>query len=332
MKYSDFLEVTVRDLNQAGFEIIPLAGVDGKKPTVRFSDRHIPLKLVINQIRSGKATGYGIRLEKIIVLDIDEKNLDLIYSLEDRFGPTPYKVETKRGYHLYYRFGGKSLNLRKDGMPVDCKTGLNSFVVGPNTIRPDGTKYLLMGLPLIKDKMPELVLTKRSDNKESMVPEGRRHQYLLRQGINSVPRCESKPDLLKVLSGERDRDCVNPDDVGNQELEKIVDWVWKLHLEGKLYSAYTSEVKIPRWAIQKLQGLSHGYSAIGLMNILVSAHGHQQDRLFTLSHRAMKDTGLTHLSREAFKAAIGVLVEIGVLEVTKIYIPKRRCIQYRLKI
>jgi hypothetical protein len=53
-------------------------------------------------------------------------------------------VQTLRGRHLWHRAPGAALpSLRAEGLPVDVKAGLNAYVTGPSSVRPDGGRYLL---------------------------------------------------------------------------------------------------------------------------------------------------------------------------------------------
>ncbi|WP_137701088.1 bifunctional DNA primase/polymerase [Marimonas lutisalis] len=87
----DLLKEITR-LRDEGFSLIPLGGNDGKRPLVAFKDRHpLPKKTILDMVRAGDATGYGIRLQGMLVLDVDAADIALVQSLEKRFGKTSVK-------------------------------------------------------------------------------------------------------------------------------------------------------------------------------------------------------------------------------------------------
>ena len=142
-KTPDILTATIHKIWTEGAWLMPTGGNDGKRPLLKFSQktRH-SLNLVKQTLERANSQTYGIRLREIVVLDIDNKDTDLIDEMHQRFGRTDCMVQTGRGFHLYYSTNNKiTANLRATGLPIDIKQGANAFVLGPHSLRPDGVFY-----------------------------------------------------------------------------------------------------------------------------------------------------------------------------------------------
>ncbi len=86
--------------------------------------------------------GFNPGASNIVVVDWDDADLN---RATQTFGPTPFIVATRRGFHLYYAHSGgmPSRNLRSIGLPVDIKSK-RAFVVGWGSRHPEtGFEYLI---------------------------------------------------------------------------------------------------------------------------------------------------------------------------------------------
>ncbi|MDQ2088645.1 bifunctional DNA primase/polymerase [Marimonas arenosa] len=329
-------------LYEHGFSLIPLGGVDGKNPVVKFGNRNrLPVDMVLEKVRTGKATGYGIRLGGLLVLDIDSTDPAIVRQLEQHFGETPVKTRTPSGgMHLLYRYDGTgAINLKKEGLPVDVKFGRNQYVVGAQSRRPDGATYMPVGvqlewaaLPFIQLDDADVFPSSPSVEPQQLtipnrVPVGHRHYHLLSVGRNLVTEVGSSDELIQRLKHERDTRCAVPESKSDQEIEKLADWWWQNRCGNRIYTGRNSEFRVSRIALDLLQGNA---DAEHLYVRLISAHGHTPGKKFAINHAAMKEAGLTDLSRDRFHRARDKLVEVGLLEKAENHVGGKRMRQYRL--
>ena len=152
------LELTVQELYDAGFSLLPLgSGPDGKAPMVPFQRiPRLPLDRVLAPMKRTGSLMYGVRLHEHVVLDLDREDDGLQLDLEKRFGPARVYVRTARGIHLYYRApAGKLPNLKAEGLPVDVKSGPNAYVVDRVNPSDRGTVLLLRSRPPGRDRTDE---------------------------------------------------------------------------------------------------------------------------------------------------------------------------------
>ena len=129
-------------ITQNNVEVMPLSGKDGKKPRVsRFKDRTIHHRETIRLLEADKISTYAIRLSGLTVIDVDSdpKDWDHVVAVQSLLGRSSFIVETGRGYHLYYRGEKKFKN--PFAFKAEIKSGWNSYVVGPHSVRPDGVVY-----------------------------------------------------------------------------------------------------------------------------------------------------------------------------------------------
>ena len=136
------------DLYGRGLSIIPVGGVDGKRPLVRFGawKRQPPAEYLGRTVQQYPDANVGVvcGLSGVTVVDVDRKDAserqfaDLVENVIRRFGDTPMKVCTPGGgLHLWYAHGGERSINRLDDMQVDIKAH-GGFVVAPPSLRPTG--------------------------------------------------------------------------------------------------------------------------------------------------------------------------------------------------
>ena len=309
-----------------GAWLMPTGGDDGKRPLLNFSQRsRHPLHLVTRKLRLSNSKTYGIRLNDMLVLDIDAYEADLIDEMQGRFGQNDCIVRTGRGFHLYYSTTNKiTLNLRTDGLPVDVKQGSNSFVLGPHSLRPDGVLYQfykqpfsLCDLPRIKLENTSIVKTVASEfNKANS---GTRHPFLIAQGRKYIEHVDSRDELLLNLIYDRDTYCSNPSTVPDGEVEGVAKWWWEKRLQNQIYNKSYTVFKFPRQAFHQLRALPSGHVALDLYLYLHDKHGHMLGKTFQISVTALQRTAGFAFGQKALRKAINQLLEPGYLTICKNY-------------
>lgn len=310
------LENRMRALDRAGFSLVPLGGgEDGKSPIRPFANRVIPLSESLSAMAAKGSWVYGIRLDGLVVLDTDEASPDLIAALSDRFGHSPVIVQTRRGFHLYFRAPERARlpNLRGEGLPVDVKSGRNEYVIGPGSIRPDGTEYQLVRGDPATDALPFLRLpVGEALAPSNLISEGARHSALVQKAIELVRAAASREAFLFELLHIRDRECDRPETMPDSEVAGIAEWAWQKRLDNQLWSGANSGFRLNRLALEALRGNPRQDQALGLFALLSAEHGHI-DRPFVLDHQRMREAGLTSMGRESFLAARRALEAAGLL-------------------
>jgi len=119
---------------------------------------------------------------------------------------------------------------------IDVKQGLNAFVIGPHSLRPDGVLYQfhrkpfsLCDVPPIKqEKKPSFGTVVSTSNK---VRSGTRHSFLMQKASEYIEYVDSKEELLQNLLYDRDTYCTDPSAVSMTEVEGIANWWWDLHFD-----------------------------------------------------------------------------------------------------
>ena len=306
-----------------GAWLMPTGGDDGKRPLLNFSAQHRhPLKLVLQRLQLANSQTYGIRLNDMVVLDIDADEADLIDEMQDRFGANDCIVRTGRGFHLYYSTINKvTLNLRSAGLPVDVKQGSNSFVLGPHSLRPDGALYQFYKQPFSLCDVPRIKLKNTSTvtNVASKANSGTRHTFLISQGRGYIEHLDSWDELFSNLLYDRDTCCDDPNTVTDAEVERIAKWWWEKRLQNQIYDKSYSVFKFPRQAFHQLRALPSGHVALDLYLYLHDKHGHIFGKTFQISVDALQSTAGFAFGQKALRKAINQLLELGYLTICKNY-------------
>ncbi|RUT97316.1 bifunctional DNA primase/polymerase, partial [Mesorhizobium sp. M7A.T.Ca.TU.009.02.1.1] len=264
-------------LFQAGFSLLPLGGDDGKKPIVAFKDRsRLPLGLVVNRMAGAGSNTFGIRLEGLLVVDVDTDTPKARAYVEMRFGTSPVSTKTSRGFHLYFRHNGsKPPSVDRPDIKIDFKAGGNEFVVGAHSERPDGSIYWpigklvsFSGLPELFDReVPGIELAKTNGR----FPIGCRREMLKRRARQLALRADTFDDLVQNLVGFREWEIERPEDFSDGEISEMAAWFWKKRDSGKLWSGSNSVVMIERTVIDKLVADGE-FTAYGLYSHLKAIH------------------------------------------------------------
>ena len=217
-------------VTQNNFEVMPLSGKDGKKPRVsRFKDRTIHHRETVRLLEADEISTYGIRLKGLTVIDIDERNWEYVTEVESLIGDSSFIVATGRGHHLYYR--GENRFKNPFNFDVDIKSGWNSYVVGPYSVRPDDVVYKpvkgdFIYPPLTDCNVPvsvlreprytERVLTLVTPTKK--VPVGHRHHYLCKQAWQLADECINAEELAEKLRWHANKECADPMNISFKEI------------------------------------------------------------------------------------------------------------------
>ena len=342
----DQLIVELSRLRSMGMEVVP---IKEKEAFICFKGRRtLPIDKIEGFIRNGRATGLGLRLGGMTVVDIDDPDPSWVSKAEERFGKTNVRVRTPSGgIHLYY--AGQFVHppkLKREGWPVDIKTGSNQYVACAGSWRADGRTYCVEGaaiaqgaLPLIQDNDAAPVPTNRrqkgATNPKSsavagaVVPVGQRHDYLIGHAKLLARNVKSETALLDALKRVFELECDTSAPLETEELEEIARWCWKLQQEGQNYIPGESYVTIPRWVMEPLRGNS---AAQHLLTVIYQLHGRQLGKAFCLDHKGMRDAGWTDLGRDRFNSALRALLDAGVILVAEKYVRATKKTRYTLSL
>lgn len=305
---------------------MPTGGDEGKQPLLGFSknSRH-PFELVMRRLEQANSQTYGIRLKGLVVLDIDVDDANLIEEMHRRFGRTDCIVKTGRGFHLYYSTSEKvSINLRGQGLPVDVKQGLNAFVLGPHSLRPDGVLYQFHKEPFSLNDVPPIEPEKKpsfgtvvsASNKAQI---GTRHNFLLKKACEYIEHVDSKEELFQNLLYDRNTYCTDTSSVPVIEVEGIANWIWGKRLKNLIYNKDNSAFPLSRHAYYQIRALPNGYVALELYLYLQDKHGHILGQTFQINVDALKTNASFAFGQKALHKAIKQLLELGYLKINKSY-------------
>ncbi|KDA03072.1 ATPase-like protein [Hyphomonas oceanitis SCH89] len=81
--------------------------------------------------------GILLDLSNLAVVDIDTRDFNLMSWIKQELGDTRAVVETKKGFHLYYRASGLQGFHLRSRHNIDVKAGRGSYVVAPGSTRGD---------------------------------------------------------------------------------------------------------------------------------------------------------------------------------------------------
>ena len=343
VEYLSQLERNVLALDAQGLSLIPLKDKAGYLRIKKMGD--VAAQKVIEEIRSGKANCYGIRLASLVVVDIDNHDEALLQRMLKMYGPTPIWTKTVSGYHLWYKTPNGQIYTDKSPPEdkIDIKSGPNEHVVGHGCVRSDGGEYVLQAnafrladIPAIKSgasqegprpKAREATSGKPiSRNVAGQVREGSRHRYLVLRGKDMAEHVDSQHELYVNLLHERDA-CENSASSPDDEVMGIAEYWWQWRWHNKIFSKQNRFIRIADNALQRLAGNSH---ATALYVFLVRSHAHNKGKSFLLDYKAIKAAGKTDLSRERFIAARNKLIAVGLLQIAANHRAGKRRRQYRL--
>lgn len=310
-------------LFSAGHSLVPLGGPDGKVPIVAFRDRkRLPLALVMDRMGGAGSNTYGIRLNDLLVIDVDTDTPEARAYVEERFGSSPARTETSRGYHLYFRHTGpKPSQVREPGIAIDFKSGPNEFVVGPQSIRADGTRYLPQGqvlapsaLPLFTDRHARTGVSAGATGAATpgRHPKGSRHRALKRRAHQLASTADSLQELIDNLLAFRDWEIEAPEEFSDAAIQKMAGWFWEKRESGELWGGSKAVVQIDHKTIATLASRGEG-TALLLLGLLLKAHGGQPGKTFAVVPDGLKNKGLLKAGRNQIYSAIDVLLDLGLL-------------------
>ncbi|MES0128165.1 bifunctional DNA primase/polymerase [Mesorhizobium sp. M0029] len=309
-------------LYRAGFSLLPLGGEDGKAATFTFKDRaRAPLLSVQNRMLASKSKAFGIRLDGMLVLDVDTETPESTDYVRKHFGLSPVQTKTRRGRHYFFQYTGKPLpSVELPGIRIDFKAGGNEYVVGPESIRVDGVKYAPVKRLISIAALPSFVDQRGAERHEAgtgtgtgKIPVGKRNKTLFNKALEYARYIATYDDLLADLLALRTIILEMPSDFPDSEVKKIAKMVWKYKITGNLWQGPNSAVIIHRAIIKRLLRRKHGCDAFSLYSVLVSNHGHLPGKPFAIVPDAMARAGLIPLGRNSVIQARDILIEEGLL-------------------
>lgn len=323
---SPVLTAEMSRLFSLGFSLLPLGGSDGKKPIVSFKDKkRLPLSTVVDRMGAAASASYGIRLNDVVVVDVDTDTPEARAYVERRFGCSPCRTRTGRGFHHYYRSNGTiPAGVRLPGIAIDFKSGGNAFVVGPQSERPDKVVYWPEArlvapeeLPLLDDReaLGQALPTGLARAKPpATFPKGTRWSAIKKQARLLALRSHQFGDLFQGLKEFRDERVEQPQEFPDPSIEDLAHWFWDKKESGQLWVADNSTVQVPRQVIGTLAAQGH-FVALALYGVLLSVHGHRPSNNFVIVPDGLRKVRLK-AGRKQIYAAIEVLRNLGLLNRT----------------
>ena len=350
-------------LRRAGFAVLP---AHGKEPTRKgFTKwKHAPGPSVVAEWAEKDPTANIVyvpglcRTERggdpIVVVDADDEEASA--RVEEIFGRTPGKVQTRRGKHALYRDGGSALgdlsSLKKFGLNADLKHG-RSIVVAPPSLHDSGARYMWEDCdPTVIRDLPVFNVKALQDLIDSASP-GWGPQEIHSPGWKSRPNvtqtapaphtATGRPregsrglglnDLLckhawavdtrdELLDVARTINSDYPIPLDDDEVVKRADAVWKDLEEGKLERWLGREAN-PRASKEEIKHLSsigkNGGDALMLLMLFRAEHSARVRRgeTFAINPKKMAEHQSLDWSPDRFRAARKLLLAGGYIKVTE---------------
>ena len=328
-------------LAKSGVATIPICPNGTKRPLIKgwakWSDPKPGLthQLAVKfpEANIGVLTG---EISNLFVVDIDTRHPtsgklnsvqlnELVAQMIDRFGDTEIIVGTPSGgVHLYYKSNNeKSGNLRHESLPVDYK-GSGGFVLAPPSDSPGIGRYFFRKGGFAKiDSLRTInpgALKKRTCTHQGKVealhriPVGGRWFALRRELIRVAPNISTRPALLDYAASyahsHLELDEANP--VTQTEINRTSEWVWRLKINGSLWSSGSQRVSI---SVETLDRLQRYPGALQLFMELLKAHGADPGKAFAVSPRAMAQSEVVDGRKHAhwYRKWRDKLIELGML-------------------
>ncbi|ACP24910.1 hypothetical protein NGR_c11250 [Sinorhizobium fredii NGR234] len=324
-KLSHVLTGELARLYRAGFWLLPL-GLK-REPLVKFrtgqggaTKRH-PLSLVIEKMAGAGSSNYAIRLEGILVVDIDTDTPEAREYVRQRFGESSVQVKSPRGAHHYFRFDGKPpAPVRLTNIAIDFKAGSQSLIAGPFAERADGGHYLplqgrldsVASLPTFYDRDLEVDETEVEVDVVNSCPKirrGDRHRHLKKRGMQMIPVVQTEAELFQEMLLYRDWECEFPEEVPDSEVEALARWFWFKRCNNEIWSGRQSPMGMTRASFDQLINVKYGDQAWMLYSYVHSKHEHL-GREFVIVPEAILAAGqLQALSSKDIRRAAQILVD-----------------------
>ncbi|MBZ9981315.1 bifunctional DNA primase/polymerase [Mesorhizobium sp. BR-1-1-8] len=316
---------TIARLHGAGYKLLPLGdGPDGKKPLVAnwSAARGHSVKTCIELMQKRNSEMYGIRLDGLVVVDCDTDNAATRNYVEQHFGLSPFMTRTARGLHYWFRAGFYvPPKVRLPDISIDFKTGPGSFVVGPDSVRPDNGKvYQAIGSPLgFAARLPIFQATPPQWQHGSKRAEvGTRDRHLYRRGIELALVADSEAEVFEELCAYRDLECDNPEGVSNAEVRAKARWAWRNRERLYIWGGRNSTFAIHRSATAALAAHKNGDDAALLYMVLNGAHGHRPEIFFTIVPDGLIAKGhLPNQSKSRIYRDILTLIEVHLVALVR---------------
>jgi hypothetical protein len=330
-----------------GLVVVPLGGPQGKKPLVRgFNTWMSPMdeQMLVRLAHRHADANIGVVTgpSRLIVVDCD--TMDVREKAVELFGPTPLRVRSARGVHLYYRAPAlqvKSMNLRPHGLEIDVKSG-SGLVVVPPSLHRSGVRYAfeesagwaaLPHLPLF----PAKALARFKKSREpaapthDTIPEGERTVTINRHLCARVGEFSSEADVVRAAAALNAR-CSPP--LPETEYLRIAAKVWRDIQSGKL-RPWTGRASVVRIAARDLDLLlsqrSTGPDALMLLALLRWMHTARVSRgdTFAITPRSMSGSVLPW-SRKRIEKARDLLLEFGLVVMVRPFKGRGKGARYTL--
>lgn len=265
----------------------------------------------------------------VVVVDIDTEDHHVRDMAQERFGESPFEVETPSGgLHRYYRFNGERRTIRPFGpaTPIDIlgqATGRGGAVVAPPSRREASSgkragRYVLRGdwealqdLPKIHDgAIPESVT--HGDARRALRTGEGRNNLLFEYARNIAASAHGEDELASELLAENAR---LADPLDATEVGKIARNVWQYRLNGTLFRRGTPS--IVGWSADDALIFAANPDAFLFETVLRAIHAarHIRGEPFAISPHAMaRDGVIPGWSHVRYRNARRWMIEAGRIE------------------
>ncbi len=327
---SDAFRIALEDKRLSSLPLLPLGGIDGKRPLINNWHRPGVLRAIRNASSTrfqnanvGLLTGPASRLT---VVDIDDTSK--IEEVFDRLGAPSFKVRTPRGgLHGYYRHSGEKNQISViPGVDIRGAGGLAVIPPSrrPNSLKddsPEGRAYRLLEsdwselpiCPPIRDGGLEILARAYEDAPQSkpsiegiLDGSGGEQSFLWRQTMIKARTGCTETELVKF--------CI--------ELAKQHNIVVTLERTKNLVASVVEKTQSGRNFVSLRGGdpihrvvrvLKDDSKAGMLLAVLLSAHNSRSEH-FAISPEAMQDAGLiAGWRKQRYRDARNSLVDMGIL-------------------
>lgn len=325
------LAAIMQDIAKCGYKLLPLgSGEDGKRPLINFvGSKGAPMTLCLKKMSETGSRMYGIRLDGLVVVDIDTDTPEAHEYVRKEFGLSPVVTRTARGVHYWYRsVGFVPRRVRLTGVVIDFKSGDSQYVVGPGSMRPDGTVYRSIGeplgwksnLPILRYK-PSLQVVSTSGK----IRDGVRDDFLWRRGLELASTSECEDEVFEELRAFRDLECENPETVSDAEVRAKARWAWRNRERHTLWRGRNSrafycraasdllEDYLPASAEKNPPSPSARAYAWKVYTWVTAFHGHRSGSFTLNAPGLIRNRHLKNMTKTQVYDAIALLVSAGLL-------------------
>jgi hypothetical protein len=247
------------------------------------------------------ALGIPLRRARLTVLDVDTTDEKVLADALDRYGKTPFVVQTASGgFHAYFRHGGEGCHVRPwPGVPIDVLG--DGFVIAPPSQVEKGPYRVIQGGLDDLDNLPPIRNLALNDNlvlNDNIAPaqdtperiaKGERNKALFRFCMERVRTCGSFDELLEHAKGF----ALNalsplPEPIPPDEIRSVAASAWSYEEQGANFVGTGRLVVFRHDEVDRyLDGDATGQDAYVLLSKIRRQHWGREFPLANAMHASM---------------------------------------------